>query len=379
MSSADPASALAEARRRLLTWLETRTEPGRLPPLRKLAAELGVGLGSLNEAVGTLVGEGVLAARRGSGTYLLKPLRSSQSPMPAPAAPPFRGPRHVALLAAPSSDSMVTELRDCCAAALRAQGLTAEIRRLPRHDGRLPEDADALVLVNPLSHPPLVPNTGQPILLLSTAARVRIHATDQIDEVTIDSFAGAAMAGQHLRQLGCRSVCYVGVHREDDPQTYGVTSAIRLEGFESGWGQSVPPENLIRVVGYGELSGAGAAGDFADLPTQPDGIFAASDELAVGFIKGALAHRLHARRDYQIIGFDGQQIGQTLVSGPLTTVAAPISDMGRMGAQMLLERLSDATIAPRRVEMACRIVTGRTARAVVAKSLGINSTSGEKS
>ncbi len=359
----DSASAAAEARRRLLVWLERWEQPGRLPALRKLAPQLGVGLGSLNRAVLELVDEGLLAARRGSGTYLLRRL----TPAPAVRVTPAvgAGPRVICLVP-PVTDKIVHDMRDACTAVLRRAGLVVEFRDyqpLWEQPCRvLPSEADAVVLVNPNATPPIAPNPGQPILLLSTAPRVRVLPTEQFDEVTLDSVEGAAMAGRHLRALGCTSVAFLGVGRGNDLSQLGVTSSLRLEGFESGWGAPVEPAHILIGVGFGELTGASAAADFHALPTPPQAVFAASDELAVGFIKGALGLRRRAREHYQIIGFDGQEVGQKMPGGPLTTIAAPTQDMGETGARLLLERLANPARGPRRLELSCRLIAGRTAR-----------------
>jgi LacI family transcriptional regulator len=91
-------------------------------------------------------------------------------------------------------------------------------------------------------------------------------------------------------------------------------------------------------------------------------VFAASDELAVGFVQGARDQGLMAGRDYQIIGFDRQQLGMDLPEGPLTTIEVPRVAMGVRGAELLTARLLDPDQPVHRTYLGCSLFEGKTTR-----------------
>ncbi|MCW5861305.1 MAG: substrate-binding domain-containing protein, partial [Caldilineales bacterium] len=91
---------------------------------------------------------------------------------------------------------------------------------------------------------------------------------------------------------------------------------------------------------------------------RPDAVFAASDDLAIGFLAAAAAHGLRPAEDYHLIGFDGQD----LAGNTLTTIKVPAMDMGRRAAQLLIERFDDPHKPARRVQLECTLRRGDTAR-----------------
>jgi LacI family transcriptional regulator len=91
-------------------------------------------------------------------------------------------------------------------------------------------------------------------------------------------------------------------------------------------------------------------------------IFTVSDDIAFGFINGALSHNLRPGRDYQIIGMDGQQMGKELGIGTLTTVAAPIAEMGKMAAKLLVDRFSNPGRRSQRILLGCDLIDGNTVK-----------------
>jgi DNA-binding LacI/PurR family transcriptional regulator len=137
---------------------------------------------------------------------------------------------------------------------------------------------------------------------------------------------------------------------------------VRLRAFEHGFGLPVPPGHVLLTRSYGESWGARLVARYAALNPRPEAVFAASDELAVGFVKGALALGLEPLRDYQIIGFDGQERGRQLHEGPLTTIQVPAAEMGRRGAELLADRLLNPDQPARQLRLGCTLFEGNTVR-----------------
>jgi DNA-binding LacI/PurR family transcriptional regulator len=97
------------------------------------------------------------------------------------------------------------------------------------------------------------------------------------------------------------------------------------------------------------------------LPNRPRAVFAASDELAIGFAIGSAAMGVTPGKDFDLVGFDGQHRGRTLnVCPPLTSVAIPSQEMGRRAAELLLDRIHRPDKPVERVLLECSIFRGGT-------------------
>jgi LacI family transcriptional regulator len=184
---------------------------------------------------------------------------------------------------------------------------------------------------------------------------------DRFDVVTVDQFHGASLAGRLLREAGVDDVCYIGT---GDPRAreYFELDALRLAGFEEGIGFPIAPERRLFADKYDDGAGAETVARYLELEPRPRAVFAVCDDIALGFMLGAKAHGLVAGRDFDLIGFDGQWRGRQLKSGPLSTVAVPADELGRLGAEMLASRLDNPDLPPRKVHLGCTMLRGTTVR-----------------
>lgn len=199
-----------------------------------------------------------------------------------------------------------------------------------------------------------------PLVVASTSMR-DIQADGDFDQIAADEEHGAYLAGRRFRETGHRRVCYIG--RQDkftDEPKYDAIAQRRLDGFERGWGEPIP--DIYRIFsGSRDLHhGAIAFGDYMALSTRPQGVFCETDDLAIGFHIGAFTHDMRAGRDFSLIGFDKQQLGLTIPTGPLTTVEAPRQTIGERAAELLLDRIKDPDQPVRRIALGCTLFEGKT-------------------
>jgi GntR family transcriptional repressor for pyruvate dehydrogenase complex len=191
---------VAERLRELLA--ERAIAPGdRLPPERKLAAELGVSRSSLREGMGRLADLGIIEARQGSGTYLapldiedLLATRLLIEPKAARLAAQRRSPADVARL-----EEAVSELRatqDDAAAFAEADARLHTI--VIEASGSLALGVVLAALANLLRHSRA---TTAPDAAVRAATLLRL---EQLVEAIRDrNAAGAERAMRaHLRDLG---------------------------------------------------------------------------------------------------------------------------------------------------------------------------------
>jgi DNA-binding LacI/PurR family transcriptional regulator len=197
-------------------------------------------------------------------------------------------------------------------------------------------------------------------MVIDTADDFFLAASERFDIVSVDDRQGSYLAGQYLRKCGWENVCFIGRCEKSTPTVFDRTSRRRLYGLIDGLERKIPSEYQLPCESYTSMAGAKIVSKWVQLSPRPAVISAASDDIALGFVHGAVAYGLTAGKDYHIIGFDGQQTGPDDEIGTLTTIAAPMAEMGSMAAEMLIQRLNKPELTPRRIYLGCSLVEGNT-------------------
>lgn len=354
----------AQVRQQILQRLGTQWQPGdRLPPLAELSRQLGVGQRSTYQAMRDLCNAGLLVARQGKGTFVSASLDERQvrdalrvGVPGGGGALPLAGKSVRILTATMHPVAMIQQMAQAAEASLRDAGASVVRDQHPLlNDLRTLADRgdDALVLVNPSTSSPIQFDPRQKLAVVSTTAHLLVAAGEGFDLVSPNEEQGGFLAGRYLRQLGCRTPAFVGAADPTNPAEYDGTCRTRLRGFEAGFGEAVPASRRFMTKRYGLSAGACALTEYQCLAQRPDAIFAASDELMVGFIAGAIAIGLQHGRDYQIVGFDGQQHLQHADEQPLSSVIVPAAELGRQAADLLIERLRHPGTPARQLSIGC--------------------------
>ena len=146
------------------------------------------------------------------------------------------------------------------------------------------------------------------------------------DAVFTDDFLGGQLAAKHLKELGHKNVAVVMPVRA----TANIKN--RLEGF-----RSIYQTNLVVVDTELSKSGGREAVDRI-LMTDATAIFAINDEIAFGLYFGLGEKGKSIPDDYSIVGYDNVDMCE-YVSPKLTTIAQPIVELGKVTAEILLERI----------------------------------------
>ena len=152
--------------------------------------------------------------------------------------------------------------------------------------------------------------------------------------VLIDDAGSLALAVEHLLALGHRRFAYLGGpdgNFNADARRKGFVSALERAGLDPASAPSWSGD-------YRFASGEAAAAALLGGTPRPTAVVCASDEMAIGFLKGARAAGLDVPGDVSVTGFDGIDFGE-YCSPPLTTVVQPRFDMGVAAASLLLSRM----------------------------------------
>jgi DNA-binding LacI/PurR family transcriptional regulator len=121
---------------------------------------------------------------------------------------------------------------------------------------------------------------------------------------------------------------------------------------------------VVEVCANDPDAGARAARELLAGPDAPTGVFACSDQLALGVLRAAREVGLAVPGDLSVVGFDDSPAARS-AEPPLTTVAQPLRDRGRaVGALVRAALRGDAVRAPAPTPVAL-VVRGSTAAPAV--------------
>jgi LacI family transcriptional regulator len=183
------------------------------------------------------------------------------------------------------------------------------------------------------------------------------------DCVMTDHEAGGYVATEHLAQLGHTHIACIAGPSELGSSTgrvAGHRAALRAAGLNVD-------ASLIVRGDFRDHSGYSAAQKLLKRANPPTAIFACNDLMAIGAMAAARDAGLNIPEDLSVVGFDDIHLAGYL-NPPLTTIAQPMAELGRVAAELLLERMKDNSLPPRRIMLRNRLVIRRTTATVPRRS-----------
>ena len=204
------------------------------------------------------------------------------------------------------------------------------------------KQVDGIVFIGASSH-------SEQIALLTEQAVPVVVADRQlldsdVDLVLVDNYRGGHLATEHLISQGHRRIGCVTGPSDTTP------SADRVHGYMDALAAAgLPVDNTLIVKGdFRYSTGATGASQLLDLTEPPTAIFACNDAMAIACMAVVRERGLAIPDDISIIGFD--DVPQAaFTSPPLTTVAQPIEEIGKVATDLLIERMSGSTRPNQRV------------------------------
>ncbi|HEY1316547.1 MAG TPA: substrate-binding domain-containing protein [Gaiella sp.] len=165
--------------------------------------------------------------------------------------------------------------------------------------------------------------------------------------VGIDDRAAARTAAEHLRRLRHRRVAVLSFVSALDAEGKLALelSSERLAGYREGLGAAWD-DRAVRTCRPNATEPARRVTlELLGGDSPPTAILAMSDVLALGALQAAAALGVDVPRELSVVGFDDSPAA-ALATPPLTTVAQPQEEKGRVAAEWLLEAIADGR--PRR-------------------------------
>ncbi|MBO3094992.1 LacI family DNA-binding transcriptional regulator [Cellulomonas dongxiuzhuiae] len=183
----------------------------------------------------------------------------------------------------------------------------------------------------------------------------------QRDHVMLGNFEGARLATAYLIERDARHVAIVGGVADDAPAGMEGT---RTAGWRAAHEEAglVPDERLILPPDHFAMAESRATiGAAIDAGLEIDGVFAVTDQVAIGVVAGLHDRGLRVPDDVQVVGFDDLEVSEHLVPG-LTTVDPRVDLVVAEALRLLERRMSGDEGAAEHLVMPVRLVVRGTTR-----------------
>lgn len=178
------------------------------------------------------------------------------------------------------------------------------------------------------------------------------YLTEPINCVAIDNRKAAIQIVDHFVKLGHTRIATIA---GDLTTQAGVW---RMDGFNEAleqYGVKIP-KNYVTRGDFLRTPAREAAHKLLKLKNRPTAIFAASDVMALELIDVAKSYKLRIPEDLSVVGFDDNPLNINS-SIRLTTVAQPLVEMGRLGAEHLNQITLGKAKLPVKVMLPARLIT----------------------
>ena len=107
--------------------------------------------------------------------------------------------------------------------------------------------------------------------------------------------------------------------------------------------QGLDPDQVVTTINASLSKAGGVEAAQAVIDSGATATFAVNDEMAIGLIRGLKDKGVNVPDDISVMGYDGIDFG-AYVEPTLTTIQQPISRMGELATQMLINRINDPSI-----------------------------------
>jgi DNA-binding LacI/PurR family transcriptional regulator len=188
---------------------------------------------------------------------------------------------------------------------------------------------------------------------------------ETISTIDIDNIAGARLAAKHLAELGHRRFAVLAMKFHEgsfgrvpldqiDDTTYSSTRN-RIKGYFAALAEFGVDAAAIPIFETQEDARTvhAALEEIFAVPQPPTAILAQSDSIALIALDWLKSRGIAVPGDVSIVGFDG--VPESAVSTPpLTTVAQPIAEIGRLAARTILNYDGTVTRQTLAVSLAVR-------------------------
>lgn len=173
----------------------------------------------------------------------------------------------------------------------------------------------------------------------------------KVDLVCSNNREGAREATEHLIAHGYCDIAIIngpsGVNVAED-RLAGYRDALQAAGI-------APRHSFIIHSNFRQAGGHVAMQRLLDLPKRPRAVFVANNLMTLGALQAIHERSLGIPDEVAVVGFDDMPWATSL-RPPLTAVAQPIEEIGRVAAGLLLERLKAPKQLVRQIILSTKLI-----------------------
>lgn len=187
------------------------------------------------------------------------------------------------------------------------------------------------------------------------------EAPARFDHVSMANAEGARAAVAHLVAGGSRRIAVVG---GEDPRGAATMATERMAGWRAaleGAGLAAERGLVVRLEAFEPDAARVAVREAIARDPEIDGVFAVTDQVAIGALAGLADAGLDVPGRVQVMGFDDLRIARH-VAGGLSTVDPGAAWIAEAAADALARRMGDPDAEPRHLTAPARVVARRTTR-----------------
>lgn len=174
----------------------------------------------------------------------------------------------------------------------------------------------------------------------------------EYDSVFHDDFGGAYAAVSHLVSQGCKRMGFIGVPVRDK-----AAGRDRLDGYikamtDNGFSLE---QKFMYEGDFTIESGFQGAEKLLGGSVKPDGIFCATDTMAIGAMQYCFRNGIEVGKDVKIAAVGDSKISKA-INPALTSVHLFYKTAGQEAAQLVMKRLNEPSAAPKSIELGFRLM-----------------------
>jgi LacI family transcriptional regulator, galactose operon repressor len=185
-----------------------------------------------------------------------------------------------------------------------------------------------------------------PLVLLDRAVRGL-----QVDSIIVDNVAGARTAVEYLLDYAHHRIAVIVDDLEFEPireRVAGYHEALAARG--------IPADDRLTVIaGPTQQHAYDATRRLIEGPERPTAVFGTNTYMTLGAMLAVRDCGLRIPDDMSLLGFDDMQ-WTTLVDPPVSVVALPAAEMGRLTGERLLSRMDGDTSRPKRWHLTTMLI-----------------------
>jgi LacI family transcriptional regulator len=171
-----------------------------------------------------------------------------------------------------------------------------------------------------------------------------------IDNVRTDSTEGMRLAVEHLVATGRRRIGLLNGPADTVP------GAARARGFARGMAEAGLSDAAVEpCADFTHVAGYQAAGRLLAANRDLDALACSNDLIAMGALRALAEAGLRTPEDVAVIGMDDTDLAP-MCNPPLSSVSLGAAERADAAVRLLLERIADRDLAPRRVTVPPRLV-----------------------